>query len=331
MAPPKRGRFAGSSSTRRSSSEEESCVGIGGEKFSSPEAQLEFTRLLSKAVAKERGFLPQPTDGHLFNMITKRGWESFCEAPEPVPLSIVREFYAMLKPTRTTRADLDLEYILGEMCVPGTTWKYRAGTTEPITFSASAMNRYARAWNLFLCANIFPSSRSHEVTVEMAIVLWGILNEEYIDLGELLHRSIVKFLKGGTTGAIPHGSIVTKLCAAVGVRWSEEEQVQLPSAPIDHSAISRMEDWDGGALGYYGLGYTDLDAEGAAVPPRDPAARRERASRIQREVDRSGLGDVQYRRLTRRIDAMHDSHSRFAQDLTQALSTAFRATGVDID
>ncbi|KAL8120874.1 hypothetical protein AgCh_017884 [Apium graveolens] len=39
---------------------------------------------------------------------------------------------------------------------------------------------------------------------------------------------------------------------------------------------------------------------------------------------------TQYRRLARRMDAMHDIHSRFAHDLTQALGTAFRATGVDI-
>ncbi|KAL8089227.1 hypothetical protein AgCh_038856 [Apium graveolens] len=39
---------------------------------------------------------------------------------------------------------------------------------------------------------------------------------------------------------------------------------------------------------------------------------------------------AQYRRLARRMDAMHDIHSRFACDLTQALGTVFRATGLDI-
>ncbi|KAL8092098.1 hypothetical protein AgCh_034402 [Apium graveolens] len=39
---------------------------------------------------------------------------------------------------------------------------------------------------------------------------------------------------------------------------------------------------------------------------------------------------TQYRRLARRMDAMHDIHSRFTRDLTQALGTAFRATSVDI-
>jgi hypothetical protein len=30
-------------------------------------------------------------------MITTKGWEGICEAPEPVPLGIVREFYANAK------------------------------------------------------------------------------------------------------------------------------------------------------------------------------------------------------------------------------------------
>ena len=31
------------------------------------------------------------------------------------------------------------------------------------------------------------------------------------------------------------------------------------------------------------------------------------------------------------MDTMHDMHSRFARELTQALGTAFRATGVDVE
>ena len=53
---PKRARHAGSSSARPVSSDESS-MGVGeANKFVSPEAQAEFTRLLCKPVAKERGF-----------------------------------------------------------------------------------------------------------------------------------------------------------------------------------------------------------------------------------------------------------------------------------
>ena len=43
-----------------------------------------------------------------------------------------------------------------------------------------------------------------------------------------------------------------------------------------------------------------------------------------------GMGDAQFRRLARRMDAMHDIHSRFIADLTGALAAAFGATGVDV-
>ena len=69
-------------------------MGSGVNKFTTPEAQEKFTRLMGKPIAKERGFLPSPGDGGLLQMIQSRGWESYCEAPEAVPLSIVREFYA---------------------------------------------------------------------------------------------------------------------------------------------------------------------------------------------------------------------------------------------
>ena len=178
---PKRARHAGSSSTRPVSSDE-STMGVGdANKFVSPEAHAEFTRLLSKSVAKERGFFPTSQDGELIEMIRNHGWEAFCEVPEAVPLSIVHEFYANAKATMDgysvvrgmtvdytaaaircvigqkakprgaddwtfrSRADVDLDYILSEISVPGTRWKKRAFTDEKITFPASAMNMYARA------------------------------------------------------------------------------------------------------------------------------------------------------------------------------------------
>ena len=46
-------------------SSDSSGMGSGVNKFTSPEAQAEFTRLLGKPIAKERGFLPSPGDGEL--------------------------------------------------------------------------------------------------------------------------------------------------------------------------------------------------------------------------------------------------------------------------
>ena len=136
--------------------------------------------------------------------------------------------------------------------------------------------------------------------------------------------------EGSTTGAIPHATIVTKLCTAVGVRWSPEEQLQMPSSAIYHSSIERLPEWDGGRPHPKGLGYILDDSEGGLrrAPPRGPPATARPSCQSE---GHSGPSDSQYRRLTRRMDIMHNIHRQFAQDLTQALSTAFRVTGVDIE
>ncbi|XP_063937065.1 uncharacterized protein LOC135147718 [Daucus carota subsp. sativus] len=57
----------------------------------------------------------------------------------------------------------------------------------------------------------------------------------------------------------------------------------------------------------------------------------EEAPIIELKLPPDLLSDVQFRRLSRRIDYMHDIHHRFAEDLTQALGSAFRAIGVEVD
>lgn len=332
----------------------------------SPEAQVEYNRLMSKTVARERGFLPI-TSHDLVSLIEELQCETFCEAPAAVPLSIVREFFANAKEdkngytfvrgmtvdynppairkiigqpakrrgveewTYKTKDDVDLDEILARLCVPGTEWKLKVGISEPLKFSASAMNKYARAWNLFICANILPSTHAHEVTVERAILLWGILNGQYIDLGFLIHQNILKFLTGKVTATIPHASVAAALCMDVGVEWADDEPVQVQTAPIDDALIERMVEWSGGIPHGRGLGYVIQGAEGGGVPPRVPRVPRgSRASSSQGDVDRTGLADAQFRRLTRRIDAMHDINRRYAEDMTEALGVAFQATGIEV-
>ena len=62
---------------------------------------------------------------------------------------------------------------------------------------------------------------------------------------------MLRFMRGGTTGAIPHASIVVKLCTVVGVQWAEVEQLQMPSASIDYSYDGvgrRCAPWQGAWL-----------------------------------------------------------------------------------
>nr|XP_017248025.1 PREDICTED: uncharacterized protein LOC108219212 [Daucus carota subsp. sativus] len=216
-------------------------------KFTTPEAQEEFIRLMGKSITKERGFLPSSGDGGLMLMIQARGWESLCKAPEAVPLSIVREFYANARMekngfaivrgltvdytfeaiqkligvqemqeteedwVRKDKRNVDLDKIVNELCVPGTVWKSNPTTNVRVSFPTSAMNRYARAWNLFICSSIMPSGHPHDVTVDRAILLYGILSGEYVDVAYVIHQNIMRFLRSRTGVAIPHATIVTRL------------------------------------------------------------------------------------------------------------------------
>ncbi|KAL8116472.1 hypothetical protein AgCh_022832 [Apium graveolens] len=100
------------------------------------------------------------------------------------------------------------------------------------------------------------ANKLHDVTNGQAILFWGILNEEYVDLGHVIYQNMLQFLKSRTSGENSHASIVTKLCVSVGVCWPELEQLQMPSAPIDSSKIAMMHEWYGGKAEEKGLGYT---------------------------------------------------------------------------
>lgn len=343
---PKRARVVGSSSRGRSLSGSDSSSGdddMG--KFRSDEARAEYVKLMTRSVAKDRIWLPIAADGEIVGMIQERGWQNLCELTSAVPLSIVREFYANAKETRDgysivrgftvdytapairlllglpdrpvgaedwtfkARSEVDLDEVVARLCVPGTTWKLKVGSAEKATFASASMNRYARAWNSFICANLLPTTHTHEVTVERAILLWAILNGHYIDVGYLVNQSMLRFLRG-STGAVPYGSLVTRLCSMAGVTWSSEEQIQMPAGPID---LSKLVEWPGGIPHPRGLGY-----EIAGAPPVQQAP----------VAISSASHD---RRMMRRMDALYESQSRFSARLTQAFSTAFGASGAHVE
>ncbi|KAK1393581.1 hypothetical protein POM88_012637 [Heracleum sosnowskyi] len=95
-------------------------------------------------------------------------------------------------------------------------------------------------------------------------------------------------------------------------------------------------------------GIDNIDVETLQVASGDEQSEVQRSiedigsdvKRIKREIrvsdefrERFVAKEIEYRTILSGkpiADAMHDIHRRFAQDLTQALGTAFRATGVDI-
>lgn len=52
----------------------------------------------------------------------------------------------------------------------------------------------------------------NDVTKERAILLYAIVMGKKIDVGTLINASIAKYLRGSTTGALPHTSLIIGLC-----------------------------------------------------------------------------------------------------------------------
>ena len=79
---PKRARVSTAASSEASAPSSGSSRGTASRpRFTDQTASEEYSRLLTKSILKERGFLPTAQNGRLLNMIADKGWSSFCEAP----------------------------------------------------------------------------------------------------------------------------------------------------------------------------------------------------------------------------------------------------------
>lgn len=76
------------------------------------------------------------------------------------------------------RFETNIDRVIEDLCVPGTKWNYKQVTNQPTNFPSAALNRYVKAWNLFICAKLMPSTHQHDIPADRAIILWGVLSQE---------------------------------------------------------------------------------------------------------------------------------------------------------
>lgn len=140
--------------------------------------------------------------------------------------------------------DPDFEAILKDMTKPGTTWiKGRKGGT---VFHSKDLSRYGKIWYAFLCAKLFPSTHTSDVTKEKALLLYTIVQDFIIDVGAIINFSIHRCLIGNFSGGLPHPSLIYGLCRQVGLRWSDDEPTQMPLQLKYSRMIAWYSVWAGG-------------------------------------------------------------------------------------
>lgn len=68
-----------------------------------------------------------------------------------------------------------------------------------------------------------PCTHIIDVTKERVVLLYCLVQGKQMDVGYIIERSILRALEGGTTGGLPHPSLICALCDKVGVKWKSEE------------------------------------------------------------------------------------------------------------
>lgn len=92
---------------------------------------------------------------------------------------------------------------------------------------------------------MMPTRHQHDVTKDRVVLLYEIVSGKGIDVGRVIHASIMRYIIGGTSDGIPH-VLITRLCSAAVVQWAASEPLQLPTNTIDHITIQKYKVWEGG-------------------------------------------------------------------------------------
>lgn len=87
------------------------------------------------------------------------------------------------------------------------------------------------------------------------MLLFAIVTGLKIDVRSLIQESILKTLRGSTSGGLLHPSLITALCKVANVQVKADEILLPPMGIIDHTTISRYKVCEGATSHARGEGY----------------------------------------------------------------------------
>ena len=252
-------RAAKRQKTVRRTGEEET---EGDKDFVSSEAKDLWNKLLAdKGFISERGF--GKLISHFSEIITKRGWEFFCEHKAPDFSALPREFYANMVGMRE-----DSIYVRGvwvpfghkrinEMCklkelkhsskfkklvenpdhekiidlLTAGQGKWEATRKNPHHASnRGSRTEEAKVWFYFISSVILPTKHLCSMREQEAIILYALLKGYKMNVGGLIEGFIRRYHLSNKRGLIPHPATINKLCILVRVRGSWDKEETCPKA-----------------------------------------------------------------------------------------------------
>ena len=102
------------------------------------------------------------------------------------------------------------------------------------------LNTNSRAFHLFICARILPTTHKSVVTRDQAIMNWCIQTGKPVNWGKIVHDIIWYAVQGDGGSGYPFPHLITDMCAASGVVVTSEMRIMPPYSPIiDETSLCR--------------------------------------------------------------------------------------------
>ncbi|MED6116249.1 hypothetical protein PIB30_098311 [Stylosanthes scabra] len=119
--------------------------------------------------------------------------------------------------------DQQLDNVLADLCMPGTTWKLSTGQQKvPIQLRRQELNPLARGWHKLSIHSLIPSSNRSEIPVIRAILIHCIMKGKNVRAKEIIADKIIRIAQGiEEKGKLGFPSTIYKLCKDVGVPLKE--------------------------------------------------------------------------------------------------------------
>lgn len=77
-----------------------------------------------------------------------------------------------------------------------------------------------------------------EINKDRAALLYTIIVNKTIDMGQVIHDSIQHAIQGSLSGRLSHPSLIGGLCKEAKVMWTEDEIFRPPRALINNQMMS---------------------------------------------------------------------------------------------
>ncbi|MED6177891.1 hypothetical protein PIB30_102429 [Stylosanthes scabra] len=119
--------------------------------------------------------------------------------------------------------DQQLDRVLVDLCMPGTTWKLSMSQQRvPIQLRRQELNPIARGWHELSIHSIIPSSNRSKIPIIRAILIHCIMNGEDVRAEDIIADKMVRMAQGfKEKGKLGFPSTIYKLCKEDGVPLRE--------------------------------------------------------------------------------------------------------------